>query len=124
MSRLFRPIMAGMLGVLLLAGCIQQPVSRTPAQPIAPPPPRITGVSACDSYLSSYLACHRAAALYPANELPSRYEAMRSNLLHDSTDPHIRPLLAARCGVLSDQLQQALQGKPCTAKRMPDVGGR
>lgn len=124
MPSLFRSLVAGVLGGLLLAGCVQQPVSRTPRQTTAPQPLRITGVSVCDTYLSSYLACHRTAGLYPADQLQSRYEAMRSSLLHDSADPHIRPQLAARCGVLSKQMQQALQGKPCTANPRRDTGVR
>jgi major membrane immunogen (membrane-anchored lipoprotein) len=75
--------------------------------------PDRTGIPACDDYLSSYLACHRAAAIYAPNQLQSRYEAMRTSLLRDSENPDIRPQLAARCNSLATQLRQALHGKSC-----------
>lgn len=74
-----------------------------------------TGVSACDDYLASYVACHRAAAIYRPDEIQGRYEAMRTSLLRDSKDPDIRPNLAARCNSLASQLRQALHGKSCQA---------
>jgi len=75
--------------------------------------PDRTGIPACDDYLSSYLACHRAAAIYAPNQLQSRYEAMRTSLLRDSENPDIRPQLATRCNSLATQLRQALHGKSC-----------
>jgi outer membrane murein-binding lipoprotein Lpp len=75
--------------------------------------PDNTGIPACDDYLSSYLACHRAAAIYAPDQLQSRYEAMRTSLLRDSQNPDIRPQLAARCNSLATQLRQALHGKSC-----------
>jgi len=75
--------------------------------------PERTGIPACDDYLSSYLACHRAAAIYAPNQLQSRYEAMRTSLLRDSENPDIRPQLGARCNSLATQLRQALHGKSC-----------
>ena len=75
--------------------------------------PDRTGIPACDDYLSSYLACHRAAAIYAPNQLQSRYEAMRTSLLRDSENPDIRPQLGARCNSLATQLRQALHGKSC-----------
>jgi hypothetical protein len=78
-----------------------------------------TGIAACDDYLSSYLACHRAAAIYAPDQLQSRYEAMRSSLLRDSKNPDIRPQLAARCNSLANQLRQALHGKSCTENPAP-----
>ncbi|MEO8998530.1 MAG: hypothetical protein ABI227_07600 [Rhodanobacter sp.] len=75
--------------------------------------PDRTGIPACDDYLSSYLACHRAAAIFAPNQLQSRYEAMRTSLLHDSENPDIRPQLAARCNSLASQLRDALHGKSC-----------
>jgi hypothetical protein len=77
--------------------------------------PDRTGIPACDDYLSSYLACHRAAAIYAPNQLQSRYEAMRTSLLRDSENPDIRPQLGARCNSLATQLRQALHGKSCAA---------
>ncbi len=81
-----------------------------------------TGIAACDDYLASYLACHRAAAIFPPNQLQSRYEAMRSSLLRDSKNPDIRPQLAARCNSLASQLRQALHGKSCAENPAPGSG--
>src|SRR6201991_1700631 len=39
--------------------------------------PSSTGIPACDDYLASYRSCHRAAAIYPADQIDSRYEQMR-----------------------------------------------
>lgn len=75
--------------------------------------PARTGIPACDDYLSSYLACHRAAQIYAPDQLPSRYEAIRTSLLRDSQDSAIRPQLAARCNSLATQLRQVLHGKAC-----------
>jgi hypothetical protein len=75
--------------------------------------PDSTGVAACDDYLSSYLACHRAAGIYAPDQLESRYEAMRTSLLRDSQKPDVRPQLASRCNSLATQLRQALHGKSC-----------
>ncbi len=74
-----------------------------------------TGIAACDDYLSSYLACHRAAKIYAPDQLQSRYEAMRTSLLRDSQNPDIRPQLGARCNSLASQLRQALHGKSCAS---------
>lgn len=75
--------------------------------------PDNTGIPACDDYLASYVACHRAAAIYKPDQLQGRYEAMRTSLLRDSQDPKVRPNLAARCNSLASQLRQALHGKSC-----------
>lgn len=75
--------------------------------------PDHTGIAACDDYLSSYLACHRAAAIYPPDQLQSRYDMMRTSLLRDSENPDIRPQLATRCNSLANQLHEALHGKSC-----------
>ncbi|MEO5829253.1 MAG: hypothetical protein ABIQ36_01670 [Rhodanobacter sp.] len=119
-----RAILVGAFGGLLLAGCAQRPVSRTPPPSSTAEPTGVTGIAVCDEYLSSYLACHRAAKLYPPDQLPSRYAAMRSILLKDSADPHVRPQLAARCQSLSNQLLQALQGKSCTEQPAPATSTR
>lgn len=76
--------------------------------------PDRTGIAACDDYLSSYLACHRAAQIYAPDQLSQHYEAMRTSLLRDSMDADIRPQLANRCNSLATQLRQALHGKACT----------
>jgi hypothetical protein len=81
--------------------------------------PDSTGVPACDDYLSSYLACHRAAAIFAPDQLQSRYQAMRTSLLRDSQDPDIRPQLAARCNSLASQLRDALHGKSCDSNAAP-----
>lgn len=75
--------------------------------------PDNTGIPACDNYLASYVACHRAAGIYKPDQIQDRYEAMRTSLLRDSESPDIRPQLAARCNSLASQLRQALHGKSC-----------
>lgn len=81
--------------------------------------PSSTGIAACDDYLSSYMACHRAANIFAPGQLQSRYDAMRTSLLRDSQDPDIRPQLAARCNSLASQLRDALHGKSCDANAAP-----
>ncbi|OOG58391.1 hypothetical protein [Rhodanobacter sp. C03] len=81
--------------------------------------PAQTGIPACDDYLSSYMACHRAAGIYTADQLPKRYEAMRTSLLLDSENPDIRPQLAARCNSLAVVLREALNGKSCAVNPAP-----
>jgi len=148
MSALSRLTLISMFAGLLLAGCTHHPqntrttTSSTTTAPSAatktagashreratanrskpaaePDQSGNTGIAACDDYLSSYLACHRAAAIFPPDQLPSRYEAMRAGLLRDSKNPEIRPQLAARCNSLASQLRQALHGKPCAANPAP-----
>ena len=77
------------------------------------PLPESTGIPACDDYLSSYVACHTAAGVYPPDQIQSRFEDMRSSLLQDSVDPTTRPQLGARCTALAKQLRATLQGKSC-----------
>lgn len=81
--------------------------------------PENTGIAACDDYLASYLACHRAAKIFVPSQLQSRYEAMRTSLLRDSQNPDIRPQLGARCNSLATQLRQALHGKACAPDPAP-----
>jgi hypothetical protein len=136
-----RLTLAGMALCALMAGCAHQMTTRTTV-PVNRPastgsasaasagrvhrharasassrvddnPTERTGIAACDDYLSSYLACHRAAAIYAPDQLPARYQAMRNSLLRDSKNPDIRPQLAARCNSLATQLRQALHGKSC-----------
>lgn len=85
----------------------------TTAKPAGTPLPDNTGIPACDDYLASYVACHRAAAIYAPDQIESHYEDMRSSLLRDSQDPAVRPQLGARCTSLAVQLKQALHGKSC-----------
>ena len=148
MPALSRLTLVSMLGGLLLVGCAQHPATKTTttsttttpstsatkaastshreraaptrSEPAAEPDlSGNTGIAACDDYLSSYLACHRAAAIYAPDQLQSRYEAMRSSLLRDSKNPDIRPQLAARCNSLANQLRQALHGKSCAGSPVP-----
>lgn len=149
MSALSRQTLIGVFAGLLLAGCAQhhqgirtttalttsiasasaakaagsthrERATATRSEPAAEPEPSgNTGIAACDDYLSSYMACHRAAAIFPPGQLPSRYEAMRAGLLRDSKNPQIRPQLAARCNSLASQLRQALHGKPCAENPAP-----
>jgi hypothetical protein len=81
--------------------------------------PASTGIPACDDYLASYRSCHRAAAIYPADQIDSRYAQMRHTLLRDSQDPDIRPQLANRCNSLASNLKQALHGKSCAPDAAP-----
>lgn len=105
-TRLLLPLCAG----LLLAGC----ATTRPTRPAAPPAPAVvTGIPSCDAYLAGYLACHRAAAIFPADQLQAHYQAMRDSLLQASRDPQTRPYLDARCRLLSSQLGQRLQGRSC-----------
>ena len=104
--------------VLLLTACRQQP-SRPNATVIANPSTApVTGIPACDNYLSSYLVCHRAAGIFstPPNQLQDRYQAMRNSLLQSAQDQQVRPQLAKRCIVLANQLHDALHGKSCDAQ--------
>ncbi|HEY3520339.1 MAG TPA: hypothetical protein VGK80_04780 [Rhodanobacteraceae bacterium] len=89
----------------------------TAAPPEAVPaaPGEMVGVASCDQYLSTYKACHRAAGIYPPEQIDSRYEAMRSSLLRDASDPAKRPTLDQRCRALSKLLTDALHGKSCNA---------
>ncbi|WP_426689482.1 hypothetical protein [Rhodanobacter ginsengiterrae] len=145
MPNLPHPILAVALGGLLLAGCAQHPATKSarPAGTTGTTSPSSsavrrqhtsgassptnrqaestdsTGIAACDDYLSSYLACHRAAQIYPPEQLQSRYEAMRSSLLKDAQNPDIRPQLTARCNSLASQLRQVLDGKSCAPAPAP-----
>lgn len=76
--------------------------------------PANTGIAACEDYLASYRACHRAAGIYAPDQIESHYQQMRQSLLRDSLKPEIRPQLAARCNSLAGTLRQALHGKACT----------
>ncbi|WEN14387.1 hypothetical protein PY254_14260 [Rhodanobacter sp. AS-Z3] len=122
MHTLSRPILAGVLGCLLLAGCAQRPLSKASQPAETTRPSVITGIAACDAYLSSYLACHRTAGLFPPAQLQSHYQSMRDSLLQESGDSRVRPHLEARCLVLSSQLLDVLQGRPCAEQRAPANG--
>ncbi|MFC5579760.1 hypothetical protein [Rhodanobacter terrae] len=151
MPILTRLTLVAMVGGLLLTGCAEQKATRTTttstetssattsaaaagnARQRRTPKGHIivtdvnlpdrTGIPACDDYLSSYLACHRAAAIFAPNQLQSRYEAMRTSLLRDSENPDIRPQLAARCNSLASQLREALHGKSCAETPAPNSSG-
>lgn len=143
MPTLPRLTLAGMIAILLLAGCAHQTTTSTTSKTAtsaatastgtgtyrphhnATPKghvtveevslPDHTGIPACDDYLSSYMACHRAAGVFTPSQLPERYQAMRTSLLRDSENPDIRPQLAARCNSLATTLREALHGKSCAA---------
>ena len=144
MTTPFRLALAATAATLLLAGCASDTGTRpTPAasshattRSTAPPTPaqrpshhatapsdaslpEQTGIPACDDYLSSYLACHRAAGIFSAEQLPLRYEAMRTNLLRDSQNPDVRPQLGERCNSLARSLREALHGKSCSPNPAP-----
>jgi len=96
-------------------------IPRHAAKPAAPsetrpaPPGEIVGVASCDQYLSTYKACHRAAGIYPPDQIDAHYEAMRDSLLRDARDPAKRATLDNRCRALSKLLTDALHGKSCNA---------
>lgn len=75
--------------------------------------PELTGIPACDDYLASYKACHRAANIYAPSDIAHRYTLMRDSLLRDSRDPATRGQMAARCNALATSLRDALHGKSC-----------
>lgn len=103
-------------GSLILSACASTPGQGTRATPAGTRAEAVaasTGIAACDDYLSSYLACHRAARIYPPEQLDSRYQNMRDSLLQQAQDPAVRPQLAERCKQLTAQLQTALAGKSC-----------
>jgi hypothetical protein len=77
--------------------------------------PAKTGIAACDDYLASYVACHRAAGIYAPDQIESRYDQMRHSLIEDSQDPDMRPQLGTRCVALANQLHQVLHGKSCSS---------
>jgi hypothetical protein len=127
-------LLALLVGALSMAGCSSKPATRpaapatttasatsaasnhaaaSKAKPAAKPLPDSTGIPACDDYLASYVACHRAAAIYPPDQIEPRYQTMRTSLLTDSLDPAIRPQLGARCTSLALVLRQSLHGKSC-----------
>jgi len=97
---------------LLITGCSQGVHKPQPA--VSAKKNALTGIAACDSYLDSYLACHRAAGTYPENTLQTHFQTMRDTLLQEAGDPSVRPYLANRCLVLTQQLQASLQGRTCT----------
>jgi hypothetical protein len=97
----------------LLGGCNH--AVRKETSPSLPTPQAVDiGIPACNAYLNSYLACHRAAHIFPADTLESHYQAMLSSLQQSAADPHVRPYLAGRCVDLRQQLNAALQGRSCT----------
>ncbi|GLQ51060.1 hypothetical protein [Dyella flava] len=102
------------LALALLGGCSH--ATRKPTPPSTPSPQTVDiGIPACNAYLYSYLACHRAAHIFPADTLESHYQAMLLSLQQSAADPRVRPYLAGRCVDLRQQLNAALQGRSCTA---------
>ncbi len=107
---------------LSLAGCASHPQTRpstatpTPAATSGAAQSSVTtGIAACDQYLADYLVCHRAAAVFPPDQLEGHYQTMRASLLQDAQDPKVRPLLGARCAAMAGQLSQVLHGKSCAS---------
>ena len=91
-----------------------KPRPTAPAQPeTSSTAPAKTGIAACDDYLASYVACHRAAGIYAPDQIETRYDQMRHSLIEDSQDPDMRPQLGTRCVALANQLHQVLHGKSC-----------
>ena len=111
---------------LSLAGCVSKPPTRpntvtgtTTAAAGGPQDTIKTGIAACDDYLANYLVCHRAAAVFPPDQLQGRYETMRASLLQGAQDPRVRPQLGARCTAMAQQLTQMLHGKSCASVSPP-----
>ena len=96
----------------------QQADEKSP-KPAANERPDRTGIAACDDYLDSYKACHRAAGIYRTDDIDNRYNMIRNTLLHDAKDSAARPELAARCNALASTLRQALHGKSCDTDTAP-----
>ncbi|RDS84988.1 hypothetical protein DWU98_03350 [Dyella monticola] len=96
---------------LFLFGCNH--ATRKPLPAVVAPTSSVTGIAACDSYLDTYLACHRAAGTYPADALQTHYQSMRDTLLQEASDPGVRPYLANRCLGLAQQLRDSLHGHSC-----------
>lgn len=148
MSTLPRLVLAAVVTSLLLAACANHPATRPHANTASAPNSATgntsrhsethrhnaptgaaeqaddtaserTGIPACDDYLTSYMACHRAAAIYTPEQLPLRYQAIRTSLLRDSKNPKIRPHLADRCNSLARTLREALHGKSCETNPAP-----
>lgn len=141
-------LLALMVGGIALAGCSNTPSkaqttgtsgtrtssaassgatrTKAPATPAANTQalPSSTGIPSCDDYLASYVACHRTAAIYAPDQIPTHYQEMRTSLLRDSQDPAIRPQLGARCASLAQQLKEALHGKSCGPVSPASAGSR
>ncbi|RDS80306.1 hypothetical protein [Dyella psychrodurans] len=119
-AALFRQAPTTRLGCLalglLLAGCGHATRKVTLPPPPPPKPVAATGISPCDAYLDSYLACHRAAEIYTPDTLQAHYQAIRTGLLQDANDPRTRPYLANRCMGLQAQLSAALKGRSCNTQ--------
>ncbi|GLQ96282.1 hypothetical protein [Dyella mobilis] len=111
---IFRPTgirRAVWLSLGLLGGCSHAVRKEAPPPPV---PLVDIGVPACNAYLNSYLACHRAAHILPPSSLESHYQAMLASLRQSAADPQVRPYLANRCIGLTQQLNAALQGRSCS----------
>jgi hypothetical protein len=103
------------LSLGLLGGCSQAARKEAPPPPVNAQQAVDIGIPACNAYLNSYLACHRAAQVFPADTLQSHYQAMLSSLQQSAADPQVRPYLAGRCVALRQQLEMTLQGRSCSA---------
>jgi hypothetical protein len=103
------------LSLALLGGCSHATRKEAPPPPVKAQQVVDIGIPACDAYLNSYLACHRAAQIFPADTLQSHYQAMLSSLQQSAADPQVRPYLAGRCVALRQQLEMTLQGRACSA---------
>jgi hypothetical protein len=102
---------------LLLGGCSHAARKNNTPPPPPPQPSAITGIPACDAYLSSYLTCHRTAGTYNSDAaLQTHYQAMMQSLQHDASDPLVRPYLNDRCVGLTQQMTAALNGRSCSSQ--------
>ncbi|GLQ46591.1 hypothetical protein GCM10007862_16420 [Dyella lipolytica] len=110
-----------LVACLLASGCNHAARKEAPPTPAPPRQTAVTGIPSCDTYLDSYLACHRIAGVYESDALQTHYQAMRASLLQDANDPHIRPYLAHRCMGLAQELNAVLKGRSCTAPATPPL---
>jgi len=148
----FAAALAAGVAVGLLAGCANEPmraepVATAPAR-VSPPPPAktvapakstapvrhqprvepgvpadaITGVTACDDYLASYLGCHRVIGTYEPDALQERYDMLRASLLEEARNPEKIPGLEARCNGLAAMMKDALNGRACAGPVLTESG--
>ena len=79
----------------------------------------ITGVEACDEYLTRYRGCHRVIGAFGPEDIEKRYQTLRASLLERSLDPAQREALAANCQSLSGTMEEALNDRDCLADEVP-----
>lgn len=79
----------------------------------------VTGVQACDDYLTSYRACHRVIGAYGEEDIERRYQSLRTSLIERSLDPAQHDALQQNCASLSSNMKDALAGRDCALEPAP-----